>query len=159
MEKTREQTNTQHLKRTDSTHPDFISLVRLLDADLAKRNGEDNDFYAQFNKIDLIKHVVVFYKHDEAVGCGAFKEYNPQSVEIKRMYVRPEFRGQQIGAQILKALEQWAAELNYSACVLETGKTNPEAIRLYQREGYTLIPNYGQYIGVANSLCMKREIQ
>ena len=146
------------LKRTTSEDSDFQSLVRLLDRDLAVRNGDTNDFYAQYNKIDMIRHAVVYYEAGVAVGCGAFKEFDKDSVEIKRMFVHPDYRGKRIGAGILKALEQWASELNYNACVLETGKTNPEALHLYKREGYAVIPNYGQYAAVENSVCMRKSL-
>jgi GNAT superfamily N-acetyltransferase len=146
------------IKRTTSHDSDFETLVHLLDKDLAIRNGDTDAFYAQFNKIDTIKHAIVYYDNDVAIGCGAFKEFDAQSVEVKRMYVKPEFRGRRIGAAILKALEQWANELNYTDCVLETGKTNPEALHLYQKEGYTIIPNYGQYKDVENSVCFKKNL-
>ena len=144
------------LKRTNSDDADFRALVSLLDRDLAVRDGDEHAFYAQYNKIDAIKNTIVAYAENKAVGCGAFKEYEPATVEIKRMYVLPEYRGQRIAADILSALELWAAELHYKACILETGKKQPEAIRLYQRSGYSLIPNYGQYANVENSVCMKK---
>lgn len=146
------------LVRTDSDNADFRELVALLDADLAIRDGAEHSFYAQFNKIDKIREVVVAYVDEIAVGCGAFKEYEPQVVEIKRMYVRENMRGRGIAAEILKELENWAKELNYSECVLETGLKQPEAISLYQKCGYSKIPNYGQYEGIENSVCMRKSI-
>ena len=144
------------LSRTDSSNQDFQALVLLLDADLRIRDGEDHAYYAQFNKIDLIQHVVVAYVGNQAVGCGAFKPYAENAVEIKRMFVRPEFRGQQIAQQVLAALEAWANELHATRCILETGHKQPEAIRLYQGSGYERITNYGQYAGVENSVCMQK---
>lgn len=147
------------LIRTDSQNPSFQELVGYLDKDLAIRDGAEHDYYAQFNKTHDIKHVIVAYENGQRIGCGAFKPFSEtQVVEIKRMYMLPEHRGQGIAAAILKCLEKWAKELGYTACVLETGKKQPEAIRLYQREGYTLIPNYGQYIGMDNSVCMRKEL-
>jgi len=127
-----------------------------LDADLQKRDGEEHTFYAQFNKIDHIKHVVVAYVNNKAVGCGAIKEYSTDAVEVKRMYVQPHHRGEGIASEVLMALEAWAAELNYTKCVLETGKKQPEAIRLYHKNGYAVIPNYGQYENVENSVCFEK---
>ena len=147
------------LKRATSEDLDFRNLVKLLDQDLAIRNGKQNDFYAQFNKIDSIKYVVVYYDNDVAVGCGAFKPFNSETVEIKRMYVKQDFRGKGIGAAILSELELWATEINYFNCILETGHANPEAKKLYQKEGYVIIPNFGQYVNVANSVCMKKVIK
>lgn len=143
-------------ERTTSDNEDFKSLVVLLDADLRIRDGEEHAFYAQFNKIDMIKNVIVCYNDKTPIGCGAFKEYDKQKVEIKRMFVVPEYRGKGIGLKILNELELWAAALNFAECILETGKKQPEAISLYQKAGYETIKNYGQYENVENSVCMKK---
>ncbi len=148
-----------HLVRTDSTNQDFIDLVKRLDADLAKRDGDEHPFYAQYNTIDKIKYVVVAYEDDQPVGCGAIKEYSPGVVEVKRMYTSPESRGKGVATKVLSELEAWAGELSYGTCILETGKKQPEAIRLYQKNGYKIIPNYGQYAEVENSLCFEKIIR
>jgi len=145
--------------KTDSDNEDFRRLVRELDADLKRRDGEEHTFYSQFNKIDHIKHVVVAYVNNEAVGCGAIKAYMPDAVEVKRMYVQQGKRGQGIASTLLKALEAWATDLNYTKCVLETGKKQPEAIGLYRKNGYTVIPNYGQYENVENSVCFEKVLK
>jgi len=146
-------------KRTNSDNKDFVELVKLLDADLARRDGSEHSFYAQFNKIDKIKYVVVAYEFDEPVGCGAIKEYSPNIVEVKRMYTSPGNRGKGIATKILIELEKWAAELSYEKCILETGKRQSEAVALYKKNGYQLIPNYGQYAGIENSLCFEKEMK
>lgn len=147
-----------HLLRTDSDHPDFRALVRLLDQDLQVRDGAEHSFYAQFNKVDAIRHVVVAYLDAAPVGCGAFKPFEAAAVEIKRMYVQPAHRGRGVAGAVLAELEGWARELGYTGCVLETGLKQPEAIRLYQKSGYQRIPNYGQYIGIDNSVCMQKAV-
>jgi putative acetyltransferase len=144
--------------RTNSSHPHFVELVKLLDADLAIRDGADHAFYAQFNKINMIQHVIVAYENDVPVACGAFKLFEHACVEIKRMYVVPQHRNKGIGAEVLQALELWAKEEGNTATVLETGLKQPEAIRLYEKSGYIRIHNYGQYAGVENSVCMKKVI-
>ena len=144
--------------RTDAADKDFQELVGLLDADLRIRDGEDHVFYSQFNKLEAIGFAVVGFLGETAVACGAFKEYGEGTVEIKRMYVRPDRRGRGFGFEILRELENRAKELGYTTAVLETGKKQPEAIRLYQKSGYRLIPNYGQYAGVENSVCMKKTL-
>jgi|SRR5690349_24870665 len=144
--------------RTDSANPDFISLVRSLDADLAIRDGEDHSFYSQFNKIDKIKYVIVAYEDSLPVGCGAIKAFSPEIMEVKRMYVLPDRRNAGIATAVLSALERWAGELGCSRCILETGKKQPEAIRLYQKNGYHVIQNYGQYAGVENSICFAKDL-
>jgi GNAT superfamily N-acetyltransferase len=144
--------------RTDSANPDFIQLIKYLDADLAKRDGDDHSFYAQYNKIDKIKHTVVLYEDGKAIACGAIKEFNPTTMEVKRMYTLPESRGKGIASTILKELETWAAEMKYEKCVLETGKKQPEAVELYKKNDYNRIPNYGQYAGIENSLCFEKKL-
>ena len=146
------------LTRTDSDNSHFIQLVRFLDADLATRDGNEHSFYAQFNKIDKIRHVVVAFENNLPVGCGAIKSYDLQTMEVKRMYTLPEHRGKGIAKNILKELEKWAAELSCNKCILETGKRQPEAIELYQRSGYTIIPNYGQYAAIENSVCFEKQL-
>ena len=144
--------------RTDSDNQDFVDLVRSLDADLAQRDGNEHSFYAQFNKIDKIKYVVVAYENDKPVGCGAIKEFTPSTMEIKRMYTSPENRGKGIASRVLAELETWAVELSYEKCILETGKRQPEAIELYKKNGYKLMANYGQYAQIENSVCFEKGI-
>ena len=146
------------LKRTTSADNDFQNLVALLDRDLQIRDGDEHSFYAQFNKIDSIKNVVVYYEENEPIGCGAFKQWEPTIAEIKRMFVETEHRSKGIASVILTELENWAIEIGFTACVLETGKKQPEAIRLYTKNNYAIIPNFGQYENVENSVCMKKEL-
>lgn len=145
--------------RTDSGNKDFIRLVKELDADLAERDGEEHLFYSQFNKIDLIRHVIVGYKNSIAISCGAIKQYDPKTMEIKRMFTSPENRGKGFAGMILLELENWAREMNFEKCILETGKRQAEAIGLYQKSGYDIIPNYGQYAGIENSVCFKKDLK
>jgi putative acetyltransferase len=144
--------------RTDSNHDDFRLLVSKLDDELRVRDGEEHSFYSQFNKLDKIRYVLVAYVDETAVGCGAIREYSKEEIEIKRMFIKPEYRGQGIASHILSLLEAWAQELDYKACILETGFNQPEAIQLYKKSGYLIIPNYGPYVGVANSVCMRKTI-
>ena len=144
------------LIRTNSEDQAFVNLVNLLDADLSLRDGEQHDFYDQFNKIADIKYVVVAFDGDLPVGCGAIKMHSENTMEVKRMYVVPEKRGQGIASRILADLEKWAAEMLCFKCILETGKKQPEAIALYKKNGYLITANFGQYVGVENSICFEK---
>jgi putative acetyltransferase len=144
--------------RTNSANSDFLILVKKLDAELAIRDGDDHVFYSQFNSLEKIRHVVLAYVDGEPAGCGAIKEYSANTMEIKRMFVLSDHRRKGIAAKILAELELWTAELSYRKCILETGKKQPEAIELYKKNGYQPIPNYGQYIGVENSVCFEKKI-
>ena len=144
--------------RTDSKNKDFRNLVKELDTYLKTTDGDEHAFYNQFNNIDVLSNVIIAYDDQKAVGCGAFKAFEDSSVEIKRMYTQPEMRGTGIASEILKALEIWASELNYKACVLETGIRQKEAVAFYKKCNYQIIKNYGQYANMENSLCFKKII-
>ena len=144
--------------RTTPDNPDFINLVKQLDADLSERDGTEHSFYAQYNKVDKIKYAIVAYEYGKPIGCGAIKEYASNAMEVKRMYTVPGSRGKGIATRVLNELEIWATDLGYEKCILETGKRQPEAIAFYQKNGYAIIPNYGQYAGVENSVCFEKNI-
>ncbi|MDN5627531.1 Acetyltransferase (GNAT) domain-containing protein [Epilithonimonas bovis DSM 19482] len=144
--------------RTTSENLDFQKLVKQLDAYLAVMDGDEHAFYHQYNKIDLLKNCAVIFDNEEAVACGAIKELDSNSMEVKRMFTLPEKRGKGLASAILKELESWAKELGYKKTILETGKRQTEAVTLYNKCGYQVIPNYGQYIGIDNSICFEKEL-
>lgn len=146
------------IERTDSTNRDFIELVQYLDLDLARRNGESNDFFVAYNNIQYIQHVALAIVDGKAITCGAFKQYDENTLELKRMYCREEYRGKGFAVKVLNALEQWAKELGYRRLILETGEKMPEAIGLYKKCGYSIIPNFGPYENVASSICFEKII-
>jgi len=144
------------LLRTNAMNVAFIELVKFLDADLEIRDGEEHSFYDQFNKLENIKHVIIAYDEEMPIACGAIKEYEGDTAEIKRMFVTPNGRRKGIATKILIELQQWAKELSYTKCILETGVNQPEAIELYHKNGYQIIDNYGQYENAENSICFQK---
>ncbi|MEO8148937.1 MAG: GNAT family N-acetyltransferase [Bacteroidia bacterium] len=146
------------LIRTNSENTDFQKLVTQLDAELKINNGEADSFYAQFNKTDSIKFVVVAFENEIVVGCGAIKEYSKDAMEVKRMFVPKDKRGKGIASKVLNELENWTSDLGFKKCILETGLKQIEAISLYKKSGYKIIPNYGQYENVVGSICFEKEI-
>ena len=122
-------------------------------------DGREHDFYNQFNKIDNIKNVVLAYDDNLPVACGAIKEFDPETMEVKRMFTLDIHRGKGFATQVLTELERWTLELGYSRCILETGKRLPDAVRLYEKSGYRQIPNYGQYIQMENSICFEKKLK
>lgn len=146
------------LVRTDSNNKDFVSLVDALNKYLKVVDGDDHDFYHQYNGIDMLKHVVVAYDDKTPIACGAFKQFDNDSVEIKRMFTHPDSRGKGIAGKLLIDLENWSKEEGYRSCVLETGKAQFEAVSFYKKMGYTIIPNYGQYENIENSLCFEKNL-
>lgn len=144
------------IKRTNSNDPDFTSLVTDLDKDLWNRYGTAQLEYQPYNIIENLQTVVIAYYENKPVGCCCYKKLDSITVEIKRMYVMPEQRGKGIGTLLMNELEKWATESGVEFMVLETGSGQPEAIHLYKKQGYSIIPNYGQYSGMKDSICMKK---
>jgi GNAT superfamily N-acetyltransferase len=146
------------LRRTDSTDRDFSALVAALDADLRVRYGAGQDQYTPFNRIECATVIVAHGANDEPVGCGCFKVFAFDIVELKRMFVAASQRGGGIGRALVGALETWAGELGYTRVVLETGTLQHEAIAMYRACGYHEIANYGPYAGMPLSMCFSKDL-
>ena len=144
--------------RTDQNNVDFQLLVRSLNQELSIRDGKDHMFYSQFNGIENLKNVVVAYVNDVPVGCGAFKTFDKDIVEIKRMYTNHEGRQKGVASAVLRELETWMKDLKVPKCILETGKNLPEAVALYRKFKYQIIPNYEPYQNTENSICFEKKI-
>jgi GNAT superfamily N-acetyltransferase len=142
--------------RANSENIDFVYLVKQLDEYLTIIDGDEHDFYNLYNNIDVLKHTIIAYLNNKPVGCGAFKKFDKNCVEIKRMFTSPEARSMGIASKILKELEVWAKEIGYNSTILETGKRQIEAVNFYKKNHYQVIPNFGQYKNMDNSLCFKK---
>jgi putative acetyltransferase len=145
------------LQRTDSNNPAFRQLIAQLDKDLHGRYDIRQEAYDVHNRIVYLDTVVIAFVNETAAGCGCFKRYDDKTVEVKRMFVSPANRGKGIASAILAELETWATELGNAGIVLETGTGQPEAIALYKKKGYKVIPNYGPYLGMGESVCMGKK--
>ncbi len=144
--------------KTTSENPDFVNLIKALDESLWERYPELKSDYWGNNILELNPNVVILYLEEKAVACGCFKKYDKNTIEIKRMFVSPEVRGMGLAQTILRKLEGWAGDLGYSSSVLETLYKQKEAIALYQRTGYDIVDNYEPYVGLENSICMRKPI-
>ena len=142
--------------RTDNNNLDFQALITELDAYLKITDGEDHEFYNQFNSLKKINNVVVAFQNEQAIGCGAFRKFDANTVEIKRMYVKVTYRGSGVANTVLSSLEEWASEEGFTKCVLETGNRQIDAIKFYKKSGYISIPNYGQYAQMEDSNCFEK---
>jgi GNAT superfamily N-acetyltransferase len=138
----------------------FKELTVLLDQELKGNYGELQN---QYNKKNIIKgnsYVVLCIKHDKAIACGCIRDLGDNwTVELKRMFTIKVERGQGVGKIIVEALEKWAFELHFKRMILETGVKQNSAIAMYQKIGFKIIENYGEYIGNSNSICMAKDIR
>lgn len=146
-----------NLKRSTTADPDFQLLVTLLDHELWVELKEDQATYDQYNKVPDIKTAVLIYADKEPVACGCFKVIDAETVEIKRMFVQKNVRGKGLSRLVLHALEEWAKEMRYRFAILETSIHFANAIQLYKTSGYAVIPNYPPYVGLEESVCLKKE--
>ena len=148
------------LRYTDGTNPDFVLLCSLLDAHLNTLAGGEKDRaeYVPLNQLDHIHDVFVVYDSALPVGCASFKKYEEGTAEVKRVFVREEYRGSGLSRQLMQAVEETARQQGYTSLILETGKPFVPAIALYTNMGYRMIPNYGPYIGLSESVCMRKEL-
>jgi len=147
------------IKRTTTGDKDFQFLIERLDKELWGELNEDQATYEQYNKVPDISTALVLYVNDEPAASGCFKEISDDTVEIKRMFVQKKFRGTGLSKKILQELEQWAIEKGYAYSILETSIHFQTARGLYTSNGYTIIPNYPPYVGLSESVCMKKNLQ
>lgn len=145
---------------TDTVGPDFISLCGELDLSLNEQvGGEKNrSEYIQLNHLKDIKDVIVAYDNDIPVGCASFKQFDEECAEVKRVFLREDYRGMGISKKLMELIETYAKEKGFQYLIVETGKPMTTAIRLYQSIGFQTIPNYGPYKDMAGSVCMRKQI-
>ena len=148
------------IKYTNGEDKDFILLCQLLDDNLDELVGgkKQREGYDQYNKLEHIHDVYVIYDKELPVGCAAFKYYEEGVAEVKRVYVRPEYRGQGLSKLLMEQVESKAKEQGYQKLILETGKPLKAAQGLYTKMGYHSIENYGQYRNMPLSVCMSKEM-
>lgn len=148
------------LRQAACGNQDFLTLCEELDRYLNKAIGgeEKREKYKQFNHADTMDFVIVVYDGKEAVGCGALRKYSEEEVEVKRIFVKEAYRGQNIGGMIMKELILQAQNKNFQRMILETGVFLIASVRLYEKFGFEKIANYGAYQNMPESLCMGREI-
>ena len=141
--------------------PTALQLIAALNAELDRRYPEEGAKHFRLDASEVAPDRGVFlvaYADGEAVGCGAVRMNEPGVAEVKRMYVRPEWRGRRVASRILAALEQHAMRLGAHQIVLETGERQSEALSLYRRAGYVEIPRFGEYLDSPLSLCLGKNV-
>jgi putative acetyltransferase len=139
-------------------HPDAVRLREAQRIEIDARYGGDTEPGTKPSASDVPVFVVAYDKAGRPTGCGGLRRLDDSSAEIKRMFVAPDARGTGVSVAILRALEERALTRGWSLLRLETGTAQPDAVRFYEREGYTLIPNFGAYAGAPASLCYERRL-
>jgi GNAT superfamily N-acetyltransferase len=147
------------LRRSSPVDQEFLDLIEELDKELWERYPSTQQNHAAGNRVAADARAVVARAEGSAIGCACFRPASRiGAAELKRMFVRPERRGSPAAASILAEIENWAIEEGYSSMLLETGVRQPEALRFYGKRGYHRIPNYGEYEGNVESICMAKRL-
>lgn len=137
------------------TDPEIAALVTAQQREL---RGADGGLEGQATLThDDIRYLVVV-EDGRAVACGGVQALDEGTGELKRMYVRPAYRGRGIARQLLAALEELAFQQGHSVVCLETGTYLPAAIGLYTSCGYEPIPVYGEYVDNPYSVCFAKRL-
>jgi len=132
-------------ERPDSA--DALRLIAELDADLNRHLYPPQSRHA-FSVDKLVREKVAFFVaryEAELAGCGGVKLFDTEYGEVKRMYVRPSYRGFGLGKAILNHLAEYARKRHVTVLRLETGIYQTEAIGLYERFGFRRRPPFGDY--------------
>ncbi len=135
--------------------PEIAALVTAQQRELREADG-GLDGQATVTRDDI--HYLAVVLNERAVACGGVQALDSGTGEIKRMYVRPAFRGRGIGRQLLVALEELAFQQGHHTVCLETGSYLPAAIALYTSCGYAPIPVYGEYVDNPYSVCFAKSL-
>jgi GNAT superfamily N-acetyltransferase len=147
------------IEARDWEDPQGIALRASQRAELDERYGcDDHEPGPLPSAEDVAVFLMAFGPDAAAIGCGALRELDAESAEIKRMYVVPGSRGSGVAAALLAALEDAARDRGWTTVKLETGDEQPEAIRFYEREGYHRIPRFGHYADWAISVCYAKSL-
>lgn len=146
------------LTRTTSDDKRFKNLILELDNDLMTRYNQAEYKFDANIQLNALNTAIVAQITNITVGCGCFKEIDSTTIEIKRMYVNPYFRGFGVASLMIDALTKWGKELFYDNAVLETGTKQPESIKLYEKHGFVKIPPFEPYINIPDSICMSKAL-
>lgn len=144
---------------TDGENSDFIELCHALDGFLNELVGgeEKRAEYIPYNRLDDIHDVFIAYD-DIPVGIASFKKYDDECAEVKRVFIKREYRGRGISNKLMELVENTAKKQGYRYMILESGEPLVAAMALYRKLGYKVIPNYGQYVNMSDSVCMKKSL-
>lgn len=147
------------IKAVNVSNQDLISLVKELDLFFDNLWGLAANNYKSLHQLSQMAYSVVCYEGDKAVGCGCFKIIDKQTIEIKRMYVKEDYRHLKLATQMIDKLEKEAIRQGYTLSTLQTGKDMLGSIHFYEKMGYYLVDNYGLFVDDELCVCMKKELK
>lgn len=148
------------IRKCDLLSRDAQALIAALDGELTDVYPEEGARHFRLDAGEVAEGQGAFLvasREGMLLGCGAVRRIDGHTGELKRMYVRPDARGQGVGG-LLAALEAEARSLGLARVVLETGIRQARALSLYGRAGFTRIPPFGEYGGSPLSVCLAKDL-
>lgn len=145
---------------TDGNNEDFKKFYLKTEAFYSSIVGglKNRAAFVPYNISESISDVLIANVSGTAVGCAGLKAYSDTDVEIKRVWVDPEFRGNHISSDMMDALEKKASELGFKRAILQTRPQMETAVSLYTKRGYKLIDNYPPYDKLEGAICFAKEL-
>ena len=149
--------------RRELDHPDVGPMLEQLNRELLDSEPEGGTCFHSLSEQEVQQGGAFFvaYLDDAPVACGAYRRIPgaPDAAEIKRMWAHPDARGSRLGAAVLATLVQAARADGYQQVKLETGEHLTAAVGLYTTFGFTACEPWGEYVGVAHSYTMSKQLQ
>ena len=119
---------------------------------------KNREAFIPYNISEAISDVLIAEVDGKAVGCGGLKMYSKNAIEIKRLWVEPEYRGNHIASELMERLEERAEREGCTRLILQTRPQMEEAVSLYKKRGYKLIDNYPPYDKLEGAICFEKRI-
>ena len=147
-------------KWTDGNNSDFLHFYEITEEYYSKAAGglKKREGYVQYNLSSAIPDVLIAYEDGKAVGCAGLKKYSEEDIEIKRVWVEPDFRGKGIAFSMMQYLEKKALQKGFQRMILQTRPVMEDAISLYRKLGYSFIDNYPPYDRLEGAVCMAKSL-
>ena len=148
-------------KWTDGRNEDFRKFYLKTEEFYSSIVGglKNRTAFVPYNISESITDVLIAYVSGAAVGCAGLKAYSDSDVEIKRVWVDPEYRGNHISSEMMDALEKKASELGFRRAILQTRPQMEAAVHLYTKRGYVLTDNYPPYDKLDGAICFAKELR
>ena len=145
---------------TDGTNSDFQVFYQITEDYYSSLVGGESKRkgFIPYNASAEIPYVLIAYQNKKAVGCAGLKRYDDTSAEIKRVWVQPLYRGSHIASRMMNLVEQKAGEQGFARVILQTRPQMTEAVAMYTKRGYYLIPNYPPYDKLVGAVCYAKDL-
>lgn len=145
---------------TDGLDHDFQHFYVVTEEFYSRLAGgaENRRAFIPHNLSGSISHVLIAYIHGAPVGCAGLRAYSDQDIEIKRVWVEPEYRHKGVASGLMDRIERKANELGYRRTILQTREQMEDAIALYMARGYKKIDKYAPYDTLDGALCFGKDL-